>query len=369
MVVSRRCDEKTYIIVIIIITKGHIEQELQPKTQQGPTNGTGSTGGGGGGGGKGNGTASTKDEATAAPRAEHHGEPSEAEQKSPEEQQAHDEEEVTRIREEDAEKLYQSELCEMPEAKDPRLFVEGLTLRRYQRQALAWMIQREKRRYVTEEDCTGLSMGTATAAATAAAAAGGAAEAEPAAEPPPPGETGNDRNGDSSGGESVSIRDGYVTVASWSQRSATNGVGDADCGGGAGVAMHPLWERRAAASRASRTAPASTSSEWGMFGAGPGAGAVPAGGAEEQESALSQPEAFYVNVYSRRFQKAFPPATLGCRGGVLADEMGMGKVRGSWRGSVVHGFSRFWWSCSVSWGKTRHFPWGRSQSLCGGGRL
>ena len=305
--------------------KGNIEQELQPKTQQAPANGSG-----GGGKGDGDGTALTQGELS-APRAEQQGgETSEAKKKSPEEQAAQqdeeeeEEEEATRIREEDAEKLYQSELCEMPEAPDPTLFVEGLTLRRYQRQALAWMIQREKKRYVTEEDCTGLSMGAAAATAT---------EAEPAVgHHPPPGEA------DSGGDGSVSIRDGCVTVASWS-RSAANGEGGADCGGGVGVAMHPLWERRAAASRAaSRTAQASASVSWseggsvdlsdgGMFGAVsvPGDHHAPAG---EQGSALSQPEAFYVNVYSRRYQREFPPATLGCRGGILADEMGMGKVRG-----------------------------------------
>lgn len=306
--------------------QGNIEQEL-PKTQQAPASGSSN---GGGGGSKGDRTAVSKDEAAAPPGAEkQQGEIApEGKNKASEEQQraqAEEEDEATRIREEDAEKLYQSELCDMPEAPDPRLFVEGLTLRRYQRQALAWMIQREKKRYVTEEDCTGLSMGAA-----AAAAGGAAAEAEPAAKYPARGAAAgnNGREEDSS----VSIRDGCVSVASWS-RSATNGVGGADCGGGAGVAMHPLWERRVAASRASRTAPASASSEGGsadlseggMFGAVSVPNGAPAG---EKGSLLSQPEAFYVNVYSRRFQRDFPPATLGCRGGILADEMGMGKVRG-----------------------------------------
>ncbi|CAM9769710.1 unnamed protein product, partial [Hapterophycus canaliculatus] len=207
----------------------------------------------------------------------------------------------------------------MPEARDPRLFIDGLTLRRYQRQALAWMIDREKKRYVTEESCTGLSVG---GVGGSPAAEGGAASA---------GDTSllaveYGGGGGASGEERVLMRDGCVRVVSW-EGSATNGGGDADCGGGAGVAMHPLWERRAAASRVVPQAAAAAST--GSIFDSPeveldGETSSAAGG--EESALLAQPEAFYVNVYSRRFQREFPPASLGCRGGILADEMGMGKT-------------------------------------------
>lgn len=255
------------------------------------------------------------------------------------------EEEEDEIREEDVRELYDDEtqVCEMPEAPDPRLFVEGLTLRRYQRQALAWMINREKKRYVTEEDCTGLSMG---------GGGGGVTEVGPAeVDDKTPGAA--ESNGSCSSGSAegnVSIRDGCVYVASWGRRSARGGAAGGAGGGGGGteVAMHPLWERRAAASIAVRAttkaAAAAAPASGGLFDL-PGAifdddfgvGLVPRSGtaetsaataaaAGEQLSPLSHPEAFYVNVYSRRFQREFPPASLGCRGGILADEMGMGKV-------------------------------------------
>lgn len=155
------------------------------------------------------------------------------------------------------------------------------------------------------------------------------------------------------------IRDGSVRVASW-DATVTNGGGGADCGGGPGVAMHPLWEKRAAASRIVQQAAATAG---GIFD-GPDAGVLLDGGSSaaqggEEKALLSQPEAFYVNVYSRRFQREFPPASLGCRGGILADEMGMGKVRRGMRMSgslLIAGFSRRRWclmdtSCSVfpSW--------------------
>lgn len=206
----------------------------------------------------------------------------------------------------------ETQLCEMPEARDPRLFVDGLALRRYQRQALAWMIQREKKRYVTEEDCTGLS--SVAVAATAAGAGEGAAE-----------ESGG------GGGGGVTIRDGRVRVASWGGASSANTKqgGSGDCGGGAGVAMHPLWERRAAASVVvGKEASGDCLDLFGGGGAEDDDDDVGGGGDKgPPQLVLSQPEAFFVNVYSRRFQKEFPPASLGCRGGILADEMGMGKVR------------------------------------------
>ncbi|CAN0492859.1 unnamed protein product, partial [Ectocarpus sp. 12 AP-2014] len=225
-----------------------------------------------------------------------------------------EEEEEEKVREEDVKELYDDEtqLCEMPEARDPRLFVDGLTLRRYQRQALAWMIQREKKRYVTEEDCTGLS--TETAAAAAADAGEGAVEEE-----------------SGGGGGGVAIRDGRVRVASWGGPSSANTKqgGSGDCGGGPGVAMHPLWERRAAASIVVRKEASGDCLDlFGGSGMGDGDDDNNAGGGEKgaPQLVLSQPEAFFVNVYSRRFQREFPPASLGCRGGILADEMGMGKT-------------------------------------------
>ncbi|CAM9826592.1 unnamed protein product, partial [Ectocarpus sp. 6 AP-2014] len=223
-----------------------------------------------------------------------------------------EQEEEEEVREEDVKELYDDEtqLCEMPEARDPRLFVDGLALRRYQRQALAWMIQREKKRYVTEEDCTGLS--SVTAAAAAADAGEGAVEEE-------------------SGGGGVAIRDGRVRVASWGGASSnTKQGGSGDCGGGPGVAMHPLWERRAAASIVVRKEASGDCLDlFGGSGKDDDDDDSNAGGGEDNRApqlVLSQPEAFFVNVYSRRFQREFPPASLGCRGGILADEMGMGKT-------------------------------------------
>ncbi|CBJ29027.1 DNA repair helicase rad5,16, putative [Ectocarpus siliculosus] len=223
-----------------------------------------------------------------------------------------EQEEEEEVREEDVKELYDDEtqLCEMPEARDPRLFVDGLALRRYQRQALAWMIQREKKRYVTEEDCTGLS--SVTAAAAAADAGEGAVEEE-------------------SGGGGVAIRDGRVRVASWGGASSnTKQGGSGDCGGGPGVAMHPLWERRAAASIVVRKEASGDCLDlFGGSGMGDDDDDSNAGGGGDNRApqlVLSQPEAFFVNVYSRRFQREFPPASLGCRGGILADEMGMGKT-------------------------------------------
>lgn len=338
--------------------KGHIEQEQQPKVQQAPSP-QGQVGSGSNGKGDEE-TLVVEDEATAAEKknteqqkqqqqegAEHPGETAAAAGGKKGGGEGEEEEE-NEIREEDVRGLYddKTQLCEMPEARDPKLFVDGLTLRRYQRQALAWMIQREKKRYVTEEDCTGLSMGGGVPATRAAA--GGATDGGPAEEDNPPGAA--DSGGGSSSAEgSASIRDGCVCVASWSL-SATNGAGGSDCGGGTGVAMHPLWERRAAASVVIRTTTtaAATASGGGLFDPSEGsvdddgAGLVPmsstagAAAAGEQVSLLSQPEAFYVNVYSRRFQREFPPASLGCRGGILADEMGMGKVTG-WGGGTIFG--------------------------------
>lgn len=257
-----------------------------------------------------------------------------------EEKEGGGEDEEKEIREEDVAQLYDDEaqLCEMPEARDPKLFVRGLTLRRYQRQALAWMIEREKKRYVTEEDCTGLSMGRATAGDSSGA---GVAEVCGTSGGKPASAGGSPGTGESSGGgggqcKGVFLRDGRIRVASW-DRSATDGAGGADYGGGAGVAMHPLWERRAAASRVAVTAAsASTCSSGGLFdlaGEGGVVSSVAAGG--DHTPVLAQPEMFFVNIYSRRFQREFPPASLGCRGGILADEMGMGKVRGGSRASTA----------------------------------
>ena len=138
---------------------------------------------------------------------------------------------------------------------------------------------------------------------------------------------GRDGGGEGEGG--VVIRDGRVHVLSWELVAARGG----DCGGGVGVAVHPLWERRAAASLA-RTVPAKPS--WLSGGVGGGDGSE--GGALEV-GFLSGPAAFYVNVYTRRFQREVPPASLGCRGGILADEMGMGKVRWGAGGGRGLGFA------------------------------
>lgn len=222
------------------------------------------------------------------------------------------------VRDEDVKELYDDEaqLCGMPEAPEPKLFVEGLTLRRYQKQALAWMVQREKRRLLTEEeDCTALSLGESSARPVEVLSVSNA-------------EGGHDGGGDRAsaskstkdGEDSVAIRGGRVHVASWESPAAGG-----DCGGGPGVPMHPLWERRAAASLARKSkSPAppppnytrNVNSREGLVGRDGEAG-----------YGLSHPVAFYVNVYSRRFQREFPQASLGCRGGILADEMGMGKVR------------------------------------------
>ena len=35
---------------------------------------------------------------------------------------------------------------------------------------------------------------------------------------------------------------------------------------------------------------------------------------------------FYVNPFSRQYRADFPLALQGCRGGIIADEMGMGKT-------------------------------------------
>ncbi|CAM9686210.1 unnamed protein product [Ascophyllum nodosum] len=224
------------------------------------------------------------------------------------------------VRDEDVRHLYDDEaqLCSMPEAPDPRLFAEGLTLRRFQRQALAWMMQREKRRYVTEEDCTALSLGDSPAHAT---------EAPPSPEPKSLDKGGGGvaaSKGAQSGGEdSVVLRDGRVHVASW-QSAASGG----DCGGRAGVAMHPLWERRAAASLGLEVSPGPPNLLGVSIGkkVGHESLATRDGGSCGGEATLSHPVPYYTNVYSRRFQREFPRASLGCRGGILADEMGMGKT-------------------------------------------
>lgn len=341
----------TSVVMVRLTThEGHTEQEQQPKAQQPPSS-QGQTGGRRNA--SGDETVIAKDEAAAVKQKNTEQQQQQDEtaaaavrRKNGEGERAGEEEEENEVREEDVRELYddKTQVCEMPEARGPKLFVDGLTLRRYQRQALAWMIQREKKRYVTEEDCTGLSMGGGAAAARAAAAGGGAGE--PVEEEDiPVGAAESGRDGGSSSAQSkVSIRDGCVRVASWGRLSAAGGAaGGSDCGGGAHVALHPLWERRAAASvvvpMTTKTGAASTGTG-GIFDVSEGsldddygAGLVPrsdtvetAAGAGEQVTLLSQPEAFYVNVYSRRFQREFPPASLGCRGGILADEMGMGKV-------------------------------------------
>lgn len=211
------------------------------------------------------------------------------------------------VRDEDVKQLYDDEaqMCNMPESPDPRLFVEGLSLRRYQRQALAWMIERERRRYVTEEDCTGLSLvSDPKEGDVASASSSGHGFVEP--------EDGKTR-------EAVGIKDGVVCVMSW---DAAGG----NVGGGDGAVIHPLWERRAAASMTrSSSVKASPFSGSSIFSGTEGEGAE--GGEDATRRVFSRAEAFFVNVYSRQFQREFPPASLGCRGGILADEMGMGKVR------------------------------------------
>lgn len=202
------------------------------------------------------------------------------------------------VEEKDVKQLYDDEaqLCGMPEADDPKLFVHGLTLRRYQKQALAWMIAREKRRYVTEEDCTGLVLG---------GGAGTLSASQQQRHPMEDASVCGDKH-------AVVVRDGCVRVVAWEHLQP----GD-DHGGGPGVALHPLWERRAAASLVRDTACKAR----GVPDEGGGTGG------DDGRRNLSHPEAFYVNVYSRQFRREFPPASLGCRGGILADEMGMGKVR------------------------------------------
>ncbi len=337
-------------------SKGHIEQEQPSKTQQASSSqaqaGTSGSGGKGGrvlaknpaeapGAAAPAATtaalATTKDEQEleGAGRQDEAAAGSKGEWPEREEDGKEGEEEEKEVREEDVAQLYDDEaqLCEMPEARDPKLFVRGLTLRRYQRQALAWMIEREKKRYVTEEDCTGLSMGRAatreSGGGAGAAAAGGVSGGggAPAGGLLGTGESSSGGGGGDGDPERVFLRDGCIRVASW-DRSATDGAGGADCGGGAGIAMHPLWERRAAASRvAVAAASASASSSGGLFDLAGEAGLVSSGAAGgDHTPVLAQPETFFVNIYSRRFQREFPPASLGCRGGILADEMGMGKV-------------------------------------------
>lgn len=243
------------------------------------------------------------------------------------------EEDKHEIRDEDVKQLYNEEaqLCSMPEAPDPKLFVEGLSLRRYQRQALAWMIQREKRRFVTEEDCTGLSLGVDLGTSSSAErrrrkspTKDGCAVAEVTEVTELSVTAGN--NGNSGVAkeeqETVVMLDGRVHVTSWDSDADPAAAGG-DCGGGPGVAMHPLWERRAAASLVC-AAPLGASGLLNLAGGGSRTESLMV---SDRESSLSNPEFFYVNIYSRRFQRQFPPAALGCRGGILADEMGMGKVR------------------------------------------
>ena len=242
----------------------------------------------------------------------------------------------------------ETQMSGMPEAPSPKLFVNGLSLRRYQKQALAWMIQREKRRYVTEEDCTGLALGDTCSKDRGGVGSpsppGGGATAESSA-----GESSGDclvvkANGGGAGGgggggvegggaDDVVVRDGRVYVSSWEFAAAKGG----NCGGGAGVTVHPLWERRAAAFL-TRTVSAKPSCFLGDGFGGEGGSEDGAEGEGGGVGVLSEPEAFYVNVYSRRFQREIPPASLGCQGGILADEMGMGKVRhgegGRGRGGV-----------------------------------
>lgn len=211
------------------------------------------------------------------------------------------------VRDEDVKQLYDDEaqMCSMPECPDPRLFVEGLNLRRYQRQALAWMIQRERRRYVTEEDCTGLSL---LPDHKNGVMQGGSSDSGH-------GSTGTE---DVETKEAVSVKDGVVHVTSWNSAQG-------DSGGSDKAVIHPLWERRAAACM---TRPLSEK-------AAPPAPSLFLAASDEQRPGgdvagrrrLLRPTPFFVNVYSRQFQQEFPPASLGCRGGILADEMGMGKVR------------------------------------------
>lgn len=307
--------------------KGHIEQE-QPKAPQPPSqsqvgaSGAGDVRAASSNSDKVSSSSSSKGERTAEVEAETKARGNEEEEgeqcKGEGEGEVEGEKEV---RDEDVKELYDDEaqLCGMPEAADPKLFADGLALRRYQRQALAWMIQREKKRYVSEEDCTGLSL-----ISSSQHAATRPEEASSAAASPAP-ESGVAVGSD--GGDGVVVRDGCVHVSAW--ESAAGG----DCGGGSGVSIHPLWERRAAASLARGSAITSFSSSILALGGGRENGREAAGGVGETGGrCLSHPEVFYVNVYSRRFQREFPPASLGCRGGILADEMGMGKVseRSGW---------------------------------------
>lgn len=234
-----------------------------------------------------------------------------------------------KVRDEDVKELYDDEaqLCSMPEAPDPKLFVEGLTLRRYQRQALAWMVQRERRRLLTEEEnCTALSLGESSARPVEALSISNAEEGQGGG-----GDRASASKSAKDGEESVSIRGGRVHVASWESPAAGG-----DCGGGLGVPIHPLWERRAAASLARKSTSPTAPPPYSTGNDNCREGLV--GKEGEASDGLSHPVAFYVNVYSRRFQREFPQASLGCRGGILADEMGMGKVRKSRDATVLRPF-------------------------------
>jgi hypothetical protein len=200
----------------------------------------------------------------------------------------------------------EQEAAALPEAPDP-VQLKGLQLRRYQRQALAWMLNREA-------DDTATATATATAAAGAScttaaddgqAASGGTGDAAAA------GAAADDvmivdtasataTENSSSGGSSSSVaavpvcrlKGGCVQVDSWTEPDAAAAAGG----------IHPLWEQHFMATSSS----SSSSSGSGSAASAP---------------VLSEPVAFYLNRFARRFQLAYPPAARSCKGGILADEV------------------------------------------------
>ncbi|CAM9214959.1 unnamed protein product, partial [Discosporangium mesarthrocarpum] len=166
------------------------------------------------------------------------------------------------------------------------------------------------------------------------------------------GKRGKGTGGGGDGQAPISIRDGAVQVSDWSQVGGDKGShGAAGEGSELLGALHPLWVSRVAVTRSIEPVqPLETDTGgnddlwgisskwrqrkrgWGVESSAPGRGdevgaeASAGDGSGAGSFHLMEPVVYFVNACSRRFQLEFPPASLGCRGGILADEMGMGKT-------------------------------------------
>jgi hypothetical protein len=194
----------------------------------------------------------------------------------------------------------EQEAAALPEAPDP-VQLKGLQLRRYQRQALAWMLNREADDITSDSTSAAAAVGAAggdsSGSDTAAAAAASAGSDDVMIVDPTSAATVDSSSGGSSSSSSLAavpvcrLKGGCVQVDSWTEPDAAAAAGG----------IHPLWEQHFMA-----TSSSSSSSS---------------GGGSAAAAVLSEPVAFYLNRFARRFQLAFPPAARSCKGGILADEV------------------------------------------------